>query len=104
MQKNAFRIILKNEYSTYKKALIRLEMENLYERREKLCLSFARKCLKNPKTIEMFPINAKSHNMKTRNPEKYLVQYAQNERSKKSPIIYMQKLLNANEISECKLE
>ena len=52
----------------------------------------------------MFPINVKSHNMKTRNPEKYLVQYAQNERSKKSPIIYMQKLLNANEISECKLE
>ena len=33
----------------------------------------------------------KAHHMQTRNPEKYLVQKALNDRLKKSPIIYMQK-------------
>ena len=46
VQKNALRIILKNNYQTYKKALIRLGMETLNERRQKLCLNFAQKCLK----------------------------------------------------------
>ena len=89
---------MKNEYTTYKKALTRLEMENLFERRKKLCLSFARKCVKNWRTTHMFLKNAKSHDVKTRNTEKYLVQYVQNEKLKKSPIIYMQRLLNANYI------
>ena len=35
--------------------------------------------------------------MITRNPEVYKVQFANTERLKKSPIIYMQELLNQNE-------
>ena len=70
-------------------------MEQLSTRRDKLCLNFAQKCVKNPKTSKMFPLNSKLHNMYTRNQEKYFVQKAHNDRLKKSPIIYMQNLLNA---------
>ena len=96
VQKNALRIILKDQYQTYKKALVKLGLENLSERREKLCLTFAQKCIKNPKTAHMFPMKEKTHIMQTRNPEKFQVQSALNDRLKKSPIIYMQNLLNKN--------
>ena len=60
VQKNAFRIILKNNYQTYKKALAKLGMETLNERRETLCLNFAKKCTKNSRTSHMFPKNKKN--------------------------------------------
>ena len=72
-------------------------METLYNRREQLCLNVALKCLKNPKTAGMFPINEKIHAMGTRNPETYKVQHALNGRLQDSPIIYMQSLLNEYE-------
>ena len=43
----------------------------------------------------MFPENDKSHVMKTRNKEKYEVEFAHTDRFKNSPIIYMQNLLNS---------
>ena len=94
VQKNALRIILQNKYKSYEKSLVKLGMERLEDRREKLCLNFAKKCIKNPKTAHMFPLNKKAHNMKTRNPEKYQIQHALNDRLKCSPVIYMQNLLN----------
>ena len=69
-------------------------MSTLKERREQLCLSFAIKCLKHPKFTKMFPLNEKEHKMKTRDTEKYKVQFALTERLKNSPVIYMQRLLN----------
>ena len=89
VQKYAVRLILGQRYEGYKKSLTKLEMETLKERREFLCLRFAQKCLKNPKTKDMFPENKKMHKMETRNPEKYMVQHANTERLKKSSIIYM---------------
>ena len=97
VQKSAVRLILGQRYEGYKKSLIKLEMETLKDRRETLCLKFAQKCLKNPKTKNMFPENKKIHKMETRNPEKYIVQHANTERLRKSSIIYMQNLLNENE-------
>ena len=97
VQKNAFRIILQEKYETYSKALIKLDMEKLSDRREELCLNFAKKCVKNQKTTHMFPVNKKKHEMDTRNPGKYEVQHAYNDRLKNSAIIYMQNLLNDHE-------
>ena len=102
VQKSAVKIILGDKYVGYKKSLIKLEMLSLSERREQLCLNFAQKCLKNAKTKSMFPENKKIHSMETRNEEKYLVQYANTERLRKSSIIYMQNLLNMNEQSKVK--
>ena len=78
------------------KRLAKLDIETLSSRREYLCLSFAQKCLKNERTKHMFPKNEKNHDMNTRHVEKYQVEYANTERKRNSPIIYMQKLLNAN--------
>ena len=54
--------------------------------------------LKSDKLKHMFPKNDKSHNMGTRNEEVFKVQHANTGRLKKSPIIYMQNLLNDDEM------
>ena len=66
VQKSAVKIILQDKYNF-------LDIPTLSERRDQLSLSFAKKCLKHPQTKDMFPLNKKSHNMETRNCEKYLV-------------------------------
>ena len=96
VQRSALRIVLGQKYKGYRNALNILNLESLEERRENLCLRFARKCIRNDKTKDMFPLNRKAHNMKTRNFEKYEVQHANTDRLRKSAIIYMQKLLNKN--------
>ena len=97
VQKTAFRIILGERFKTYKKALQLLDLQTLDERREQLCLTFAKRASKHPKFMHFFPLNQKSHQMNTRNVEKFKVQYAHTERLKNSAIIYMQKLLNEHE-------
>ena len=94
VQKVALRIILKDGYQTYVNALRMTGLETLAARRTKLCLNFARKCLKNEKTVNIFSLN--ELNVNTRNPEKYHVTPARTDRLAKSSIPYMQRLLNAN--------
>ena len=97
VQKTAFKIILGERYKTYKHAQNILQLESLNDRRENLCLLFALKSSKNPKTKHMFPLNDKAHVMNTRQSDKFKVQHANNDRLKKSGIIYMQNLLNKHE-------
>ena len=79
------KIILGDKYIGYKKSLEKLEMETLNERREQICLTFAKACVKNPKFKNMFPKNIKTHQMETRNPDIFNVEHA-----KKSSIRYIQ--------------
>ena len=88
------KIILGERFISYKKSLDILGIQTLKDRRKELCLRFAKKSLRNSKLKNMFPLNEKQHKLLTRKPEKYKVEYARLERFKKSPIIYMQKLLN----------
>ena len=99
VQKTAFKIILGNRYKTYKHAQNILELETLIDRRETLCLNFALKSSKNPKTKHMFPLNNKTHGMTMRKSEKFKVQHTNNERLRKSGIVHMQNLLNKHEKS-----
>ena len=94
VQKVCLKIILKNKYETYEQALETTGLESLSERRAKLCLNFAKKCVENKVTQQMFPLNVSGHEMETRPHEKYVVQPARNERLLKSAIPYLQKLLN----------
>ena len=55
MQKNALRIILKEEYETYAHALAITGLDCLVDRCEQLCLKFAKACLKNENVCDMFP-------------------------------------------------
>ena len=100
VQKSALKIILKQNYKNYNHALTILELDTLYDRREQLCLNFALKCLKHPRFKDMFPINEKQHEMKTRTMEKFEVKFALTKRLQNSPITYMQKLLNEHELSK----
>ena len=99
VQKSAIRIILGGKYCGYKKSFAMLELESLETRRRELCVNFAKKCINNPKLSHMFPIREKNHHMDLRNRSKFKVQFSKCERLKKSAIVYMQNLLNEEEIS-----
>ena len=103
VQKSAVKIILGTKYLGYENSLAKLDMISLKDRREQLCLSFAEKCVRNPKTQNMFPENKKIHSMETRNPEHYKVTKANTERFKKSAIIYMQNIFNESHLEKNKL-
>ena len=94
VQKNSLRLVLGDRYKSYQNALNLLNLQKLSERREMLCLKMAKKCPNNPKMSEFFTQNSKTHTMKTRHQEIFNVNFAHTQRLQKSPIIYMQKMLN----------
>ena len=95
VQKVACKIILKDSYISYERALSVLNLEYLKERRNALCLRFAQNCLKNDKTKDMFPLNNKNdHNVRTN--QKYQIKFASTTRLRDSAIPQMQRLLNMN--------
>ena len=93
VQKSAVKIILNERDIHYEDALKKLNLQTLDKRREKLCLSFAKKCLKNEKVKNFFPYNPCSK-IRTRHNEIYKVNHANTERYKKSTIPYLQNMLN----------
>ena len=46
VQKSALKVILGKKYTSYNSALNELNIDSLQDRRESLCLKFAKKCLK----------------------------------------------------------
>ena len=97
VQKSALKIILNEKYKTYRNALNIMELDSVSDRREQLCLEFAKKCVKHPNLKHMFPVNSKDHQMITRLNEKYTVNFANTARLQNSAILYMQRLLNQHE-------
>ena len=102
VQKCALKIILKENYKNYQHALNLLELESLENRREFLCLKFAKKSLKNKKMKSVFIPNIKSHEMNTRNQLNFNINNANTTRLQNSPIIYMQRLLNEDTLAKKK--
>ena len=98
VQKSALKLILKDEYRDYKNALKVLAVESLFERREKLCLKFAKKCIKNENFRKLFPLRKTSHVMERRKTEKYLISNMNTEIYKKSAIPSMLRLLNEEDM------
>ena len=96
-QKSFAKLILKNEFrsdyeESYENALMKLNLQSLEQRREELCLNFAKNCIKNEKLTDLFPENENQYDL--RNTEKYKVLHANTERLRKSSVIHMQNLLN----------
>ena len=94
VQKNALRNILKEKYENYENARNILKIETLTERRENLIKAYAKKCLQLEQTRDLFPLNNKEHQMRTRNTEKYMVLHANTERLRNSTVPYIQRVLN----------
>ena len=97
VQKCALRIILGEKYSDYQNALKVIKLDSLEERREKLCLKFAKQCLKHEKLKGLFPRKVKNHVMEKRNGQKFAVNKSLTERYRRSSIPSMQRLLNKAE-------
>ena len=93
VQKVAVRLILGN-YESYKEALQNLGLDSLKERRNILCIRFAEKCTKNPKTKDIFETTTKEHKMPLRYKEKYKVINARTVRMENSAIPKMIKHMN----------
>ena len=94
VQKSAVRMILDDPNINYKKALNKLGLESLEERREYLSLQFAKKSLQNHKMKNLFPKKIIKHDHKLRNQDKFKINYARTNRYKNSAVPHMQKLLN----------
>ena len=93
VQKNALRIILGRQYSSYENALVNLNLERLESRRTRLCLNFAIKASSHPKFKHWFKENKKPYNMR-RHP-KFKEVHSNHARFTKSPLGYLTKLLNS---------
>ena len=93
VQKTALKIIYKNSYENYENALEMSNLKTLKDRRKDLCLTFAKRCLKNEARKDLFPLNNQRNDGKYTH-ETYKVYHANTGRLQKSPIIYMQHLLN----------
>ena len=93
VQKSAMRIILSDKYLSYKNALVHMQLETLYDRRERLCTKFAKKCFRNKKFHKWFKTEQKETITRQRY-NKFCSVYSRTERYNKSPISYLTKLLN----------
>ena len=94
VQVSSMKAIFKKQYTNYKEALKIANLTTLEVRREKMCLKFAKDCLKIDKLKQMFPSNSKDHDMENRNTKKFKVNHAKTERYLKSSIPFLQRLLN----------
>ena len=93
VQRNVARTIMGQRYIDYKSALDFLSLEPLSQRRENLCLTFALKCLNNPKFKDWFPLNSQNpHNL--RETHKFLEPHCKTERYRNSPLVYLTRVLN----------
>ena len=77
VQKIACKIILKDEFESYNKALKTLNLQSLSDRRQMLAVRFANKCVHNDRFRDLFPMNDQCNG--TRNGEKYAVKFANTE-------------------------
>jgi hypothetical protein len=95
-QKSFCKIALQENYTSYKSALLKLDMETLQERRENLQLKFAKSGIKYEKLNDLLPETKRVSKTETRNQENFKVDFANTERLKKSSIITMQRKLNTD--------
>ena len=91
IQKVALKIILNNNYFSYKHALEKTGLQTLENRREQLCLNFAKKCTNNQDFSDIFPVKTVTN---TRSEMHYEKTFANTKRTYDSAIFYMQRLLN----------
>ena len=92
VQKGALHLILGEKYENYDNALKLTKLETLEDRRNKLCLKFAKKAEKDIKHSKWFKLRPKTLT-RVENP-KYWNAMARTDRLKTSPIPYFTDLLN----------
>ena len=102
VQKSAVKLILGTRYDSYVDALRILGLETLDKRRERMCLKFAKQCLKLSKMKDLFPKYESNHPMQKRNSCVYQGVRSFTERFRKSAVPSMLKMLNDYEAEKHK--
>ena len=100
VQKSALKVILGKKYTSYNNALNELNIDSLQDRRESLCLKFAKKCLQVNKLRKMFPKKLTMHDMSKRSFEYFRVNKTLTNRYLNSAIPQMQRMLNKDKKKE----
>ena len=103
VQKAAIWVILKDKYQNYGDALSALKLKSLRDRRDKLCLKFAKNCLKVEKFKKLFLINNKEHCMTMRSTDKFEVETCGSNRYRDSALPYVKRLLNRYQLDKNQL-
>ena len=93
-QKTSLKLILGPKYENYEQALKYLHIETLDTRRDRLCMSFAKKCIKLNNMKTLFPTLNRKHDMETRLNMKYVINKARSQKYKFSAVPQMQRMLN----------
>ena len=94
IQRVCLKIILGKDYVGYISAFESCELETLESRRDKLSLSFAKKCIKSSKHRHLFPASVHPHEHQLPHQEQYYVNHARTEKYRKSAIAHIHRLLN----------
>ena len=92
VQKSFLHIVLGDEYRDYESALKICKLETLKERRQKLCINFAKKAAKHPNHSKWFKVETKPNTRSKKST--YCTPIARLQRFSKSPIPYLTSLLN----------
>ena len=93
VQKTAMRIIAGSYHTPYEQFLDDVEEDTLAVRRDKLCLNFAKKCLKTDKFSCWFP-----KGVGTRSGPHFFEMQGENKRFSNSAIPHLTRLLNSNKV------
>ena len=93
IQNSAAHIILGEEYVSYRLALNHLGLESLLDRREKLCLKFAKKAEKHHKFGSWFKPTVNVRNTRLLK-QKYCSAFTRHTRFRKSPLPFLTEVLN----------
>ena len=101
-QKTFAKLVLKEKYTTYEESLIKLNVDSLSQRRQILCLKFAKDGIKHDKLSDLLPMRTKEHDMQIRQSEKFKVDFANTERLRNGSIITMQNYLNEDNMQNIK--
>ena len=88
------RIIYGKTYESYTNPPKELGMVSLAERRDILCLKFAKKSLKVENFGHLLPISTKGHKMQTRHCDIFKINNGYSKRYMQSAIPSMQRILN----------
>ena len=102
IQKAAVKLIMGKNYQGYSNSLNFLKLDSLHERRKKNALKFAKKSVANINFSKFFPRHSGDRTMKTRYPERYVVNKAHTERYRKSAVPFLQRILNEDYMMEKK--
>ena len=86
VQKAAMKVIMGTRYQGYEEALKFMKIDSLKERRVKMALNFAKKSLRQDIFSSLFPLNENVHQMKTRNPHRYVIKNGNTDRMKRSAV------------------